>query len=123
MTRPVIRSARKLRADMPPAERILWSRLRRGALGHRFRRQHPIGPYVADFCCVAARVVDEVDGGSHYDSIAARAYDAERDRFISSSGWVILRFTNAQMRGELNAVCHAITAACDDGMRGTAPSA
>ena len=64
--------ARSLRKDTTPAERELWQALRNGALdGLRFRRQHPIDRYVADFACVSLKLVVEVDGGVHQDDAQA----------------------------------------------------
>jgi very-short-patch-repair endonuclease len=58
--------ARALRSNLTDAERKLWSALRRRALdGHRFRRQHPLGPYIVDFVCLEQRLIVEVDGGQH----------------------------------------------------------
>jgi very-short-patch-repair endonuclease len=59
--------ARRLRRDQTDAERRLWMRLRRHQLGVQFRRQHPIGPYIVDFCCVERMMVVELDGGQHQD--------------------------------------------------------
>ena len=75
--------ARRLRRDSTDAERALWHAVRRGALGATFRRQHPIPPYVADFACVEARLVVELDGG---------ARDAMRDAAMRAAGWRVLRF-------------------------------
>ena len=57
--------ARRLRSVQTDAERRLWMRLRRHQLGVQFRRQHPIGPYIVDFCCVERMMVVELDGGQH----------------------------------------------------------
>jgi len=57
--------SRRLRSVQTDAERRLWMRLRRHQLGVQFRRQHPIGPYIVDFCCVERMVVIELDGGQH----------------------------------------------------------
>ena len=116
MTRPETHAARRLRGDMPPAERILWARLRRSAIGHRLRRQHPIGPYIADFRCLAAKVVVEVDGGSHFDE-AGLVYDQRRDAYIQSAGFQIVRVTNVEVKRELDGVLLAIRTACDEAMR------
>jgi very-short-patch-repair endonuclease len=68
--------ARELRKSSTPAEQLLWQALRNRNLGdHKFRRQHPIGPYIADFFCAEVGLVVEVDGGSHLDQIA---YDQDR---------------------------------------------
>ncbi len=87
-------NARRLRNDMPETERRLWSRLRLRQLGgFRFRRQHTIGPFIADFVCVEAMLVVELDGTQHgRDDAPAR--DAARDRFIEEQGYVVLRFWN-----------------------------
>ncbi len=76
---------------MTEAETRLWARLRDRRLeGLIFRRQHPIPPYIADFVCVDAHLVVEVDGGQHADSIRDRA----RDQYFVERGWRLLRFWN-----------------------------
>jgi very-short-patch-repair endonuclease len=83
--------ARQLRRDMTDAEHALWRHLRRRQLlGHRFRRQHPVGPYIVDFVCLEQQIVIELDGSQHADS----ATDASRDAFLAASGFRILRFWN-----------------------------
>jgi very-short-patch-repair endonuclease len=104
--------ARTLRRQMTNAEIILWSRLRRNACqGHKFRRQHPIGPYVADFACIAARLVVEVDGATH-GTEEERDHDARRDAFMASKGWRIVRVQNHEVYKRLDdvlaAICHWI---------------
>ena len=64
----------------------MWALLRGRRLGVKFRRQHPIGPYVADFACVSARLVVEIDGDTHI-----AAYDEHRDRWLESRGWRVMR--------------------------------
>lgn len=82
------------RRAMPRAEVALWQALRGKRLnGHRFRRQHPIGPWIADFACIRARLVIEVDGPSHFTE-AGRAHDARRTRDLKRAGWHVIRFTN-----------------------------
>jgi very-short-patch-repair endonuclease len=67
-----IRLARNLRQTMPDAERRLWAYLRGRRLeGHKFRRQVPIGPYIADFVCESAKLIVEADGGQHAEQVAA----------------------------------------------------
>jgi very-short-patch-repair endonuclease len=88
--------ARKLRRNMTDAERKLWSILRNRKLTHmKFRRQVPIGPYVADFLCYEARLIVEADGGQHADA----AHDAERDAWPASQGFHVLRFWNSDIFG------------------------
>jgi len=90
------RNARSLRRSMTDSERKLWSGLRGEQLGFRFRRQHPLGTYVADFVCLQPRLVVELDGSQHQ---ANAEYDARRDRFFQEQGFAVLRFpTDAPLR-------------------------
>ena len=105
--------ARELRREMTLAERKLWQVLRRRGLeGHRFRRQHPLGPYIADFACLEAGVVIEVDGGQHQGN----REDPRRDRYISDLGFQVLRFWNNDVLANLEGVCaviaHALAERC-----------
>jgi very-short-patch-repair endonuclease len=100
--------ARTLRKQMTDAEVILWSYLRCGLLsGLRFRRQHPIGPYVADFACVSARLVVEVDGDTHLSTDEA-AYDCYRDAYLRDRGWRVVRVTNMDVYRNLSGVLDMI---------------
>ena len=85
--------ARALRACPTPAERVLWELLRGRAFGAKFRRQHPIGPYVVDFFCCSAGLVVEVDGSVH-DSIRAEQRDRAREQMIELLGLRIVRLRN-----------------------------
>ena len=106
--------AKGLRRALTEAELILWSRLRkRERPGALFRRQHPIGPYVADFACIAARLVIELDGATH-GSDAELAHDARRDAFLAARGWRVMRFANDEVYRALGAVLDAIAAAIDE---------
>ena len=103
--------ARDLRGAMTDAEHRLWYHLRgRRLLGAKFRRQFPIGPYIADFACPEARLIVEVDGGQHNDS----RHDAIRDRFIHGHGFTVLRFWNNDVLADtdvvLAAICDALVA-------------
>jgi len=83
--------ARALRREMTEAETLLWYHLRRRQLaGLRFRRQHPIGVYIVDFVCLEKRVIVELDGSQHLDSPT----DAEREAWLRSQGFHVLRFWN-----------------------------
>ncbi|MEE2525397.1 DUF559 domain-containing protein [Hyphobacterium sp. HN65] len=102
--------AKRLRNNLTNAETILWSRLRRGGLnGQKFRRQHPIGPYIVDFACIQARLVVEVDGATHStpDEVA---YDRRRTRFLRKHGWFVYRATNPDIYENLNGVLEGIAA-------------
>ncbi len=101
-------NARKLRKDMPEAERRLWSRLRLKQLGgFRFRRQHTIGPFIADFACVEAMLVVELDGAQH-GRHNAPARDAARDAFIEGQGYLVLRFWNEAVTRRMDDVLNEI---------------
>ncbi|NTW76127.1 MAG: endonuclease domain-containing protein, partial [Candidatus Moranbacteria bacterium] len=78
-----------LRKSSTPQEIILWSRLRRIALGFKFRRQHSISPYVVDFYCPEKKLVIELDGWQHGKKCE---YDAERTVYLESLGLSVLRF-------------------------------
>ena len=86
-------NARVLRRTMTDAECRLWSSIRNEQLGVKFRRQHPLGSYVADFICLSPKLVIELDGSQHAEQ---QAYDAKRDAFLKAQGFNVLRFpTNA----------------------------
>lgn len=91
-TREAFFNARGLRHDLTPAEIKLWGVLRAHRLGGiQFRRQHPIGGYIVDFCAPTRKLVIELDGGQHLDQ---QEYDAERTSFLESRGYRVLRFWN-----------------------------
>jgi very-short-patch-repair endonuclease len=105
--RDSIRRAREMRKDMTGAESKLWSLLRdRRLITRKFRRQHPIGPWVADFACPAIQLVIEVDGPSH-DDPDQQAWDAMKEEYLHLNGWRILRIKNSdiyQAFGEVEAL-------------------
>jgi very-short-patch-repair endonuclease len=101
--------ARALRTQMTDAERKLWLALRdRRFAGVKFRRQAPVGPFIADFICFDARLVIEVGGGQHADSSS----DVRRDAWFARNGFRILRFWNSDVllntEGVLTAVLDAL---------------
>jgi adenine-specific DNA-methyltransferase len=105
--------ARTLRQTPTDAEALLWYRLRdRRLAGHKFRRQRPIGPYIADFVCLDAGLVVELDGGQH---VEAAAYDARRTRFIEAQGHRVLRFWNGEVLTQVEAVLERIFQALQEG--------
>ena len=107
--------ARQLRQSMTDAERQLWFHLRnRACSGWKFRRQHPVGPYVADFACLRAGVVVEVDGGQH----AGRDADDVRTRYLESCGFIVLRFWNDEVLLRTGLVLEAVHAAMEARLRG-----
>jgi primosomal protein N' (replication factor Y) len=100
--------ARENRQSATDAERLLWYHLRHQSQGVKFRRQHPIGPYVADFACLSRKLVIEIDGSQHRDS----PYDRVRDMFMRDQGWIVLRFwaweVVRNIGGVLNGIADAI---------------
>jgi very-short-patch-repair endonuclease len=106
VTRIVSPHAAPLRQAMPEAEARLWHQLRdRRLLQHKFRRQHSIGPFIADFACVEARLVIELDGSQHaYDQEA----DARRTAFLAAQGWKVIRFWNARVLTDMDNVLREI---------------
>ena len=82
--------AKHMRHRPSDAERKFWYGVRdRRFAGHKFRRQYPIGPYVADFICIECRLIVEIDGDQHGER---RQYDAARDVYLASRGFRVLRF-------------------------------
>jgi very-short-patch-repair endonuclease len=97
-------SATRLRAEMTDAERELWFRLRAGRLeGLKFRRQHPIPPYVVDFYCQEAGLVVEVDGSQHQPEV-----DGARTAALKRQGLEVLRFWDNEVFTELETVLEQI---------------
>jgi very-short-patch-repair endonuclease len=105
-----LKRAKQLRRDMTDAERKLWSILRSRQLdGAKFRRQQPIGPFIADLVCQDAKLIVEADGGQHSEDEA----DKRRTAYLSSKGYRILRFWNNDILTNLDAVADAIRAALE----------
>jgi very-short-patch-repair endonuclease len=103
--------ARQLRRDQTDVESKLWSRLRARQLsGAKFRRQYPIGAFIADFCCYERRLVIELDGGHHAELVDA---DQSRTDFFVSQGYRVLRFWNNEVieniDGVLGQIAHTLT--------------
>ncbi|HET9049969.1 MAG TPA: endonuclease domain-containing protein [Chiayiivirga sp.] len=99
--------ARSLRKTMTEAERKLWHRLRLQQLGVKFRRQHPVGPFIADFACLEPRLIVEVDGSQHLDS----ATDAQRDAYLQAQGFLVRRYWNHDVLMATDAVVEDILGA------------
>ena len=96
-----------LRRGMTDAEHRLWRALRhRQLMGYRFRRQHPIGPYIAAFACLDGALVVEVDGSQH----GVSATDPVRDEYFRRRGLRVLRVWNHDVLENIEGVCGAITA-------------
>jgi len=104
MSRAVtISKAKALRQNMTLVELRMWDELRARNLGVKFRRQHPIGPYIADFACVSAKLVVELDGDTHVDS-----YDDERDRWMEARGWRVMRVVLHEVDSDIQSIVESI---------------
>ncbi|GAA5081656.1 DUF559 domain-containing protein [Lysobacter panacisoli] len=100
---------RRLRNSPTEAEHRLWQYLRgRQVSGCKFRRQHPFGRFILDFACLERKVVIELDGGHHADTLR---YDRERTKYLEEAGFVVLRFWNNDVLGNAEGVIDVITAA------------
>ena len=100
--------AKELRRELTDAETILWSVLKnKGLMKYRFRRQHPIGPFIVDFANVKYKLVVEVDGDTHStdDEIV---YDNRRTQYLEAQGWRVLRCWNNEVYRNLDGVCDSI---------------
>ncbi len=108
MTGVPIKRARRLRRESTFPERLLWSKLRSGQLsGLKFRRQHPVGPYIADFACFELDLLIELDGDTHGTDAQIRL-DASRTVFLEQEGWHVIRFWNADVMDSLDGVLQQI---------------
>jgi very-short-patch-repair endonuclease len=106
------KTARLLRINMTEAERKLWSLLRRKQLqGFRLRRQVPLGRYVADFACMSARLVIELDGGQHAER---SEYDQHRTAWLNGNGFRVLRFWNSEVFTNADGVLETVRLALVD---------
>ena len=100
--------ARTLRSNSTDAEKRLWERLRaRRLVGLKFKRQVPIGDYVADFVCPDAKLIVELDGGHHAEQAQA---DAERTHNLEAAGFLVLRFWNSDVMARVEHVLAEIAA-------------
>ena len=103
--------AKLLRRQQTKPESLLWELLRAKQLcGLKFRRQHPIGPYFADFACVSARIVVELDGGYHDQTCD---YDVDREACLKKLGWQVIRFSNDEVLSDAESVTIAIARMLD----------
>ena len=113
MKTPLTKVAKLLRKNSTIGERILWFHLRnRKVDGIKFKRQHPIGRYVADFVCTDKKIVVEVDGSSHFnDKVKER--DMKRQDWLEQNGYVVLRFWDHQVTKNVLGVLESIRQQCN----------
>jgi very-short-patch-repair endonuclease len=102
------RRSRKLRREMTLPEVLLWQQLRRKGTGHRWRHEHPAGPYSLDFYCDAAKLCVEVDGEAH-ERGDRPARDARRDDWLAAEGVMTIRIPAEEVLGNLEGVVRAVT--------------
>ncbi len=104
--------AKRLRRAMTPAEQVLRRHLRaRQRCNLKFRRQHPIGPFIVDFVSLEPALVIEVGGGQHNGSQS----DAARDHYLRRRGFEVLRFWNTEVLSNPDAVCRVVDAWIEGG--------
>jgi len=113
----IFANAKALRYNMTPAENVLWAHLRSGVFNERFRRQHPLGYYIADFYCHKHKLVIEVDGSIH-NLPEVIANDIKKEQYLSASGLKVLRFTNSQIFTNIEFVLQEINRHISSPFRG-----
>lgn len=110
-------TARKLRKELTPAERKLWSHIRNDKLGVNFRRQHAVGSFIPDFVCVKKKLIIELDGSQHLEQ---KEYDDERTKYFESISYRVIpqgddvRFWNNQIIKDINGVIQTIQFALEN---------
>ena len=104
----VTKRARHLRNNATPAERKFWKAINKEQLGVKFRRQHPVGPYILDFYCPALKLCVELDGDQHgFEGNIQK--DSARTAFLKTKEILVLRYWNVQIMKELEGVLHLLT--------------
>ena len=105
----LVNTAKALRISQTDAEKLIWRHLRAKQMeGLKFRRQQPIGNYVVDFICLEKSLVIEADGGQHADNTK----DEERDAWLTSEGFKVLRFWNNEVLTNMEGVLEVIRGNC-----------
>jgi very-short-patch-repair endonuclease len=105
-TPKILHRAGELRKEQTPAEVKMWAYLRTlREDGIHFRRQHAVGPYIADFCAPRVKLIIELDGSQH---LGQEEYDTERTAFLESKGFHVLRFWNSDVMNKINDVMGVI---------------
>ena len=96
-------NAKRMRRGQTEAESFLWSYIRANQLGVHFRRQHPIGDFIADFICIDQRLIIEVDGNIH-NKPEQQEWDKQRTAFLESQDYRVVRFSNEQVLHDIEKV-------------------
>lgn len=111
---PVIRQfARELRQPLTPMEAALWRILRNRNLEYKFRRQHAIDFFIIDFYCADVKLCIEIDGDTHL-TLEQQEYDSARTEYLESLGRTVIRFTNRDVRYNINTVVQGILDKCNE---------
>ncbi len=105
----IFEKAKQLRKNMTPAETVLWMHLKAGLEGYKFRRQHPIGIYIADFYCHRAKLIIELDGSIHQLE-EVQQNDNKREADLLEWGYQVIRFSNQEVFNKINFVLNRILA-------------
>jgi very-short-patch-repair endonuclease len=108
----ILEHAREMRHPQTPAEATVWRYVRNQALGYKFRRQHPIKRFIIDFYCAELRLCVEIDGDTHIEE-DQQEYDAARTEYLESIGRKVIRFTNDDVRYNINAVIQEMKDTCE----------
>lgn len=103
----IFENAKALRKNMTEAEKVLWGYLKGGIDGLKFRRQHPIGFYIADFYCHAVKLVIELDGKIH-NKPEVKTLDEQRENELRKWGYQVIRFTNEELFQDIEKVLQTI---------------
>jgi very-short-patch-repair endonuclease len=109
-------NARANRNLMNDAEVRIWLELRRQVYDAKLSRQHPVGPYILDFACVALRIAIELDGSQHDGD----PNDVIRDAYLTARGWIVLRFSSGEALANTDGVINTILATVDERQRNLA---
>jgi len=104
----IFENARKLRNKLTPAEQTFWLRLKEQFPNYKFRRQHPISIYIADFYSHKLRLVIEIDGSIH-DSTEAKLDDEKRQKDLENLNLTVIRFTNEQVKNQVESVIEIVS--------------
>jgi very-short-patch-repair endonuclease len=102
--------AKELRRDQTDAEKRIWEKIRNSHLGMKFRRQAPVGPYVADFLCNDLKLVVEIDGGQHAES----KKDEIRTKYLQGLGYHVVRFWNDEVMDNIEGVVDTLASVIED---------
>ena len=109
----ILQHAREMRHPQTSAETTIWQHLRNRNLEFKFRRQHPIERFIIDFYCAEVKLCIEIDGDSHLEE-GQNEYDTARTEFLESIGSRVIRFTNNDVRYNINAVVQEILEICNE---------